>query len=123
MKIELDIKNYDDSFERYFPKSMEQKISEEQAMYAILRNELARLGQNLAYPLSQIGIPDAAGWDGGLCLHRETTLWLVYHSERGLRSDVSVFTSVQNAVNFFLWRSVSSAQADNSSIGYLCPSH
>ena len=58
-----------------------------------------------SYNVNAIGVPDAFG-NGGYCIHREENVWLVYHSERGLRSDVAIFTSPSSAANYFYWRLV-----------------
>lgn len=84
-----------------------------------LRIELARIGCSVGYPLSSIGKADASGWEGGYCMHEEDGYWLVYHSERGLRSIPDVFSGVQNAANFFLWIHVANPSAGNKDVGML----
>lgn len=62
--------------------------------------EIKRL--QIDYNIFAIGTPDAFS-DGGWCISREDEYWLVYHSERGRRSGLSIFTSPFDAANFLLW--------------------
>jgi hypothetical protein len=81
-----------------------------------LAAELQRLNVNIDVRL--LGVPDAFP-DGGWCIHEEDGVWLVYLSERGRRSGPAVFTSDFDAANFYLWKHVSSPDADCSSVGRL----
>lgn len=107
MKIELS--------DRYEILPFDKKKVEDWA-FEELRKEIKRL--NINFNIHTIGIPDAFD-DGGTCLHSEDGFWLVYHSERGKRSGLSVFTSPFDAVNFFLWSLISSPSQLNESVGLL----
>lgn len=81
-----------------------------------LAAELQRLKVDVNVRL--LGVPDAFQ-DGGWCIHEEEDVWLVYHSERGRRSRLAIFTSSFDAANFYLWIHVCHPKADNSSVGQL----
>jgi hypothetical protein len=82
-----------------------------------LAEELQRLKINI--DVRSLGVPDSGGWDGGWCIHEEDGLWLVYHSERGRRSGVAIFTSSFDAANFYLWSRVAHPKSGNSDVGQL----
>jgi hypothetical protein len=83
-----------------------------------LRDELVRL--NVPIDTRLIGIADAFP-EGGWCIHREGTVWLVYHSERGRRSGPAVFTNPFDAANFYLWSRLGdpATKTDANAIGRL----
>ena len=83
--------------------------------YQELHDEIHRL--QLKYPTNRIGIPDSL--DGGWCISRDTSFWLVYHSERGVRTGLSIFTSPFDAVNYFLWSLIASPSEFGNSLGRL----
>jgi hypothetical protein len=81
-----------------------------------LKAEIKRL--NLDYNIHALGIADVFD-DGGWCFHSEDGVWLVYHSERGRRSGVSIFTSPFDGANFLLWKLVATPDGSNASVGLL----
>jgi hypothetical protein len=81
-----------------------------------LAEELQRLKVDVDVRL--LGLPDAFP-DGGWCIHQEDEVWLVYHSERGRRSGVAIFTSSFDAANFYLWSRVSRPSSSSSDVGRL----
>lgn len=81
-----------------------------------LAEELQRLRVDVDVRL--LGVPDAFP-DGGWCIHQEDEVWLVYHSERGRRSGVAIFTSSFDAANFYLWSRVSRPSSGSSDVGRL----
>lgn len=81
-----------------------------------LKSEIKRL--NIDYNIYGLGIPDVFD-DGGWCLHSEDEFWLVYHSERGKRSRLSIFTSPFDAANFLLWKLIATPTGTNQSVGLL----
>lgn len=78
--------------------------------------EIKRLG--IDYNTFAIGTPDAFS-DGGWCISREDEYWLVYHSERGRRSGLSIFTSPFDAANFLLWTLATSSSIEQFPFGRL----
>ena len=81
-----------------------------------LAAELQRLKVDVNVRL--LGIPDAFS-DGGMCIHEEDNVWVVYHSARGRRSGLSIFTSSFDAANFYLWIHVCHPKSDNTAVGQL----
>ena len=81
-----------------------------------LAEELLRLKVDIDVRL--LGVADAFP-DGGMCIHEEDGVWLVYHSERGRRSGPAIFTSSFDAANFYLWRCISHPNSGNSDVGML----
>ena len=81
-----------------------------------LAEELLRLKVDIDVRL--LGVPDAFP-DGGWFIHKEDDVWLVYHSERGRRSGVAIFTSPFDAANFYLWSHVCHPKAGNSDVGQI----
>lgn len=81
-----------------------------------LAAELLRLKVDVDVRL--LGVADAFP-DGGMCIHEEDGVWLVYHSERGRRSGPAIFTSSFDAANFYLWRCVSNPANGSSDVGML----
>lgn len=81
-----------------------------------LVKELKRL--DVEIDISLVGLPDAFP-DGGWCIHQEDDVWLVYHSERGMRSGPAVFTSSFDAANFYLWKHVCHPKNSNTDVGLL----
>lgn len=100
MKIEWD-SNYDFSFQRNFPdKDPHQTLK-------LLSEKIKSLKINTN--ISLLGIPDAYP-DGGICIHQEGEVWLVYHSEKGMRSRPAIFINSYDAANFYLWIHLSCRQ-------------
>lgn len=81
-----------------------------------LSAELQRL--NVSVDVRLLGVPDAFP-DGGWCIHKEGNVWLVYHSERGHRASPSMFTSLWDAANFYLWIHLGDPRSDSTSVGRL----
>jgi hypothetical protein len=80
-----------------------------------LRQEL--LNWKADVNIHALGLPDG---DEGLCIHEEDGLWLVYYSERGMRSGAAVFTSPFDAANYYLWSIVCGYKTENlSTVGRL----
>jgi hypothetical protein len=92
---------------KLFPRSAEEVLKYNQTILNELRTEFKRLGITPDYRLSEIGVPDASGWDGGLCMHEEDDFWLVYQSERSNRDRPQIFTNIRDAANYFLWFHIS----------------
>jgi len=92
------------------------KSKAEQWAFDELKAEILRL--QLDYNVHALGTPDVFS-DGGWCFHREDDYWLVYHSERGRRSGLSIFTSPFDAANFLLWKLVATPSGTNASVGLL----
>jgi hypothetical protein len=82
----------------------------------LLAHELQRL--RVPVNVRRLGIPDAFP-DGGWCIHQEGDVWLVYHSERGRRSGLSIFTNSFDAADFYLWRHIASPRAKSTDVGML----
>jgi hypothetical protein len=100
--------------EDYFILDFDSDESEKWA-YKELRDEMQRL--QLKYPVNAIGMADSI--DGGWCISRDTNFWLVYHSERGVRSGLSIFTSPFDAVNYFIWTLIASPTEFGTTVGRL----
>ena len=92
------------------------KIMKKKALFQLV-NELKR--HNLDELLPCIGVEHADYISGGWCIYKENGYWLVYHSERYIKSNLSIFTSVYDAVNFYIWSRLARPENDNSSIGMI----
>jgi hypothetical protein len=119
--LDKDSKSYEyfinDQRTRRFMESDHEKNTYAKEILEKLRNEFIRLNINPGYHVSAIGMSDASGWDGGLCMHEEDGYWLVYHSERGGRHTPHIFTDVQSAANYFLWFHVCRPDGKNNDVG------
>ena len=83
--------------------------------YKQLEEELINHRKNAL--IANIGKLEASYIDGGMCICRDGDFWLVFHSERNIRSQLSIFSSPYDAVNYFLWISLCSPSNQNISIG------
>lgn len=90
-------------------------IEAERIAYEQLKEELVKIGElNL---IKNIGVTEADYLDGGKCICRSGDFWLVFHSERKVRSNLSLFSSPFDAVNFYIWGCISDPNKENLSIG------
>ena len=90
-------------------------IEAENIAYEQLKAELIRIGQlNL---IQNIGTAEADYLEGGKCIYRSGDFWLVFHSERNIRSNLSIFSSPYDAVNFYIWGCICDPSKENLSVG------
>lgn len=68
-------------------------------LFEAIWKEMRRLHIPGGYTL---GVPDSGG-EGGLCMHVEGNLWVVYISERGERFNPIFFASGLDAADYLVW--------------------
>lgn len=120
MKIEIDgeYEGLGENKFKFYLNELERNsvLSNAEAIaYKQLKEELINHGKNAL--IANIGESEASYIDGGMCICRDGDFWLVFHSERKIRSQLSIFSSPYDAANYFLWISLCSPRNKNISIG------
>lgn len=120
MKIEIlgDYEGLTQNRNLFYTSEQEREIAltrAEATAYKQLIEELKSIGKE--ENIKNIGQDSSDYIHGGFCIVREGDFWLVFHSERQVRSKLSIFTSPYNAVNFYFWSIVCDPQKSSTSVG------